>query len=58
MVSELLALAECALFTSGVPVTLESAELVWPEQLAGRGLLLWTSFHGHRALGMGMALAP
>lgn len=37
MGSEPLALAECAPFTSAAPVTLESAELVGPEWLEGKG---------------------
>lgn len=52
VVSELLSLAECALFTSGVPMTLKSAGLVGPEWLAGRGTvaldqLQWPQSTGH-----------
>lgn len=54
VLSEPLALVMCALFTSGIPGTLESAELLGPEQLAGRGTvpvdrLQWpqSTCHGH-----------
>lgn len=52
---EPLALAECALFTSGTPVTLESADLVG-SQLVGRGAAALEQLSrrprvtGHRAL--------
>jgi hypothetical protein len=62
LVSEPLALAECALCTSGAPVTLGSAGLVGPEWLAGRGTdaldqLQWPQSTAH-GRGVGVDLAP